>query len=254
MVFTALSLSCVRDIRPQRLLDDKAPMQERARALLLKSAEVHGLKAWKAAKRIEVLYDDSWPMSMMRAMGTPLTEATQKVRMSFKPGSDDNLITIYGGVHDQKKVSVVEGVTQSIMGGESKVETGLSHVFYSPAIQYLFELSFRVLEADDIAWAGEAVIDERDCDVVLATWGGLEPNSEFDQYLLYIDRKTHRLLFSEYTIRQMGQVFKSNIRYDDYRRVDGILMAFFNEIEMDMGAFTMHLHSAEVEAVSILNR
>jgi hypothetical protein len=96
-----------------------------------------------------------------------------------------------------------------------------------PAIQYLFELPIRIKEAPILKYAGTKEMEGITYDLVFATWDSLEPNKEFDQYLLYISQKTGFLTFASYTVRDAYLPSPKNvygsIRYEDMQEnSDGI--------------------------------
>jgi hypothetical protein len=63
-------------------------------------------------------------------------------------------------------------------------------------------------------------------DLVLASWGTAEPQQRVDQYVLWISRDTGLIDYVAYTVRDMGKRMAGGMRYEDFRRVDGITMPF----------------------------
>lgn len=76
-------------------------------------------------------------------------------------------------------------------------------------------------------YAGSKEIEDITYDLVFATWESLEPNKEFDQYLLYISQETGLVAFASYTVRDAYLPSPKNvygsIRYEDMQEnSDGI--------------------------------
>jgi hypothetical protein len=91
------------------------------------------------------------------------------------------------------------------------------------AFAYLFELPFRLTEADVIVDAGDARFEGRRYYRVLAAWGGVEPN-EHDQYRVWIDAETGQIGLVDYTVREQAGFVQARTVFGDYRTIDGVLV------------------------------
>jgi len=65
---------------------------------------------------------------------------------------------------------------------------------------YLIEAPMRLLNAEIIKYAGEKRVSNTLYDLVFVTWGSEEPNRQFDQWLVYINRETKFIDMTEVTI------------------------------------------------------
>lgn len=89
---------------------------------------------------------------------------------------------------------------------------------------YWFQFPFRIGEAEIIAYAGEATIQNEPYHLVFATWGSLKPNADYDQFLLYIHQDTYRLEYAEFTARDLNRMMKPVTHFDDFKTVDGFTL------------------------------
>lgn len=98
--------------------------------------------------------------------------------------------------------------------------------FYLPSLQYFSELPFRLFSAQIITYAGEGKHADRTYDLVYSTWGSLEANPDFDQFVLWIDRETSLIRMCHYTVRQAFPAAAGTIYYDSYKTVQGVTLPF----------------------------
>jgi len=250
LIATALSLSgcAIKDVRPPTLeVSPPDEDYERGRRLVDDMAAAHGGDAWSRSKSAQLVYIDTWPNGMMRRFGTPLKQASTRVQMTFVPGSGfiNELVFLDGKAAGDG--AGADGATYfAIRGDTTREKRSMKYEVYAPASQYLWELPFRMAsDGDVIVWAGEAEEEGQAVDLVLVTWGGLEPDKDIDQYLLYIDQVSGLLLRSDYTVRAGGRSFASTIRYSDHREVDGVMMPHAEVVEQ-FSPFPMMLHSSEL--------
>ena len=99
-------------------------------------------------------------------------------------------------------------------------------LFYLPSIQYFNELPFRLVSAQFITHAGEGKHKGKTYDLVYSTWGSLEANPDFDQFVLWIDQETSLVTMCHYTVRQAFPAAAGTIYYDSYKTVQGVTLPF----------------------------
>ena len=92
----------------------------------------------------------------------------------------------------------------------------------------------RIQEATAIDYAGQRVINDIKAEGVLASWNTLEPQSNIDQYLIWIDPKTHRIVKVEYTIREMYSFISGAAYFNKYKKFDGILLPTEMPVESNL--------------------
>lgn len=227
-----LGAGCLANLRPDGLPPGRPdPGQEaRGRAVLAQMLEAHGGEAWARTKSLELVATDEW-RGMFAVLGNPWPEDKVQVDLRYRVGSFDGQAEFLAG----DRAGLVWGVqawrTYTRAPGAAPVFQEDADIrFMLPALQYLFELPIRIQGAELVAYAGDGMLEGRPCDVVLATWGSLDGHRGADQFVLYVDRETHRLLKAHYTVRDFAGFAEGAVYYDDYRAVDGVLIPFSQRI------------------------
>ena len=245
----------LRDIRPDPLVASSPTASdfERGRERVDAMASAHGIEVWRDTAEMKIVFRDTWPSAMMRGFGTPLKDVDTTVQMTFVPGSTFTNVTLFLDGKNAGNGAAAEGAeTFALKDGERIPNGSMAYAVYAPALQFLWELPFRMaVDPDVVVWAGETVEEGRTLDRVLCTWGALEPDKDVDQYLLYIDRQTDLLVRSDYTVRVGGKPFASTIRFDDHRQVEGIVIAFQEEVDQFSPFKVAPLHTSQLLEIEL---
>ncbi len=219
LLLTVVGLnSCkIADLRTSAI-DLQAPDREkRAMALLERAINSQGFDVLAQAETYSFEATDNWRGLM--AVFNPFPKDNEVMEMRFRTQTFDSQFN-----YKNAKVSKMYGV-QSFRyyeieeDGTPKFRNKKSLRFTLPAIQYLFELPLRLQKAPIVKYAGTTAVEGVTYDLVFATWKSLEPNEEFDQYLLYLSQETGRLTFANYTVRNAylptPKHIYGTIRYED---------------------------------------
>ncbi|MCI0415535.1 hypothetical protein L0222_22400 [bacterium] len=99
-------------------------------------------------------------------------------------------------------------------------------MFYLPSLQYFNELPFRLASAQFVTYAGEGKQKGKTYDLVYSTWGSLDANRDYDQFVLWIDRETSLVTMCHYTVRQAFPAAAGTIYYDSYKTLQGVTIPF----------------------------
>ena len=59
------------------------------------------------------------------------------------------------------------------------------------------------------------------------TEGPTQALDKYDQYLVYINTKSNRIDYIEFTMRKLMKSYKGVVHYQNYKMVQGILMPFW---------------------------
>lgn len=216
----------IADLRTSEIDVILPDREKRAITLLDNVISKYSLDKLAQAENYSLTATDNW--RGLYAIVNPFPKDNEWKEMRFRPGSFDGQFN-----YQRTKNNKVYGV-QSLnyyrinTNGEVTFKKKKSITFTLPAIQYFFELPLRLRNAPILKYAGSREFEERTYDLVFATWDGLAPNKEYDQYLLYFDQETGDLSFASYTVRGIylpapKSVFGS-IRFAELRRnKDGIV-------------------------------
>lgn len=218
-----LIAGCLADIRPDAVLSAGDPVAAGAsgRARLEAAAAAHGgLAAWQARRSVTVELDDRW--RGIYRLASPWPTPDVRVRLEQRLHSFDSRATFL----DDENVGLVWGISEWTTWSDSprrgvQVRKNRDTRFMLPTMHYFTELPYRLLEAPIVLDAGEQTIRGVDYDRVFVTWQGVDPNREFDQYVVYIERDTGRIGKAAYTIRELGGALEGAMHFEQMREIDG---------------------------------
>jgi hypothetical protein len=213
--------ACTADLRGPALTASVSPPVARDR--LHRAAAVHGHAAWRDKHAVEIRFEDVWDSALATLMGLKPWDKGDIVRMRFLTGRYEGRVDFVSGPRAGEAWGLREGQywTRSADGIDIGPEDG--EAFPLRAFAYLFELPFRLTEADVIVDAGDARFEGRRYYRVLAAWGGVEPN-EHDQYRVWIDAETGQIGLVDYTVREQAGFVQARTVFGDYRTIDGVLV------------------------------
>jgi len=96
--------------------------------------------------------------------------------------------------------------------------------FYLPTYQYFIEFPNRIQEATSIDYLGTKIINGIKSEGIIASWNTVAPQKDLDQYLIWIDAKSKRIIKIEYTIRDKFKFVSSEAYFHDYKDYGGIIL------------------------------
>lgn len=233
--FCSIALvGCTADIRPDTLLEEhaNASTQERkGRQLLAQAAQAHGAGAWSEVQTYSMDVHDSW--KGMARMFNPWPAKDVHVRLSYRPNSFDGRATFLKGD--------LKGTTWGLQSWKTYTQQGTKPAafasnddaaFILPAIQYLTEFVFRDHSAQLVRYAGPQTLAGVRYERVFVTWNSLDPSTEVDQYIAYINPKTNKMEKIFYTVRDSMRMATGVIHFEDVRDVNGVSMSFKQSITL----------------------
>jgi len=221
-----------QDIRTAIAIE--SPQPEKARALLQQMAEAHGVSNWDGIETYSVELEDLF-FGQLGNYSHPFPEDTVQFLLTYIPNSFDGRMQFLSG----EKNGLVWGMQswKTYYNSQSKgfkFEENNGIKFWLPTYQYFIEFPKRILNADALAYAGEKEINGKLCDGVIATWKSTAPQIDIDQYLIWIDRSTHRIAKLEYTIREAYNFLKGAAYFNDYKNYQGIYLPSSLPVESNL--------------------
>ncbi|GAB5517925.1 MAG: hypothetical protein RhofKO_01760 [Rhodothermales bacterium] len=249
LALLAFSSCATTDIRTGDLKRNglQPDLEAQGRALLHASAEAHGLDAWQQHTTAEVILRDDWRGLSTRILGRPWDN--ERMRWTYELGTFNGQAQLLEG----KQAGTVWGL-QSWQGyridpsGETTLTDNIRAEFFIPAIIYLNELPFRLINATTVTYLDQKTLDGQAYDRVFATWGSPKAQRDVDQYIVWIDPQTKLVRAVEFTIRDQFKFVKSSSLYSDYREVDGVMVPFHQLISSRPKAKRFYFHQIVVES------
>lgn len=222
--------SCATSIATD-LVEEQGMQNERKAKNLLKIALVN--QGWEdvAEKQVyKVVLNDKW---QGLAKGSSMWgQAEADLELKYKINSFDGKARFLNG----KRSGDVYGLQawnsyylteDSVIEFREKLQK--KEAFSLAATQYFMEIVPRLNEAQLVTFGGEKSIGDHSYDLIFATWNKLEAHHKNDQYILYLNQNTGLVDYVHYTVRDAafpGNYISANIRFKDYKNVDGLKIPF----------------------------
>jgi len=210
------------------------PNEKRAKALLQEMGKAHGIANWKNINTYSAEFEDVF-FGTLGANSHGYAEDSVQFLLKYIPKTYDGKLTFLSG--DKKGLSW--GIQSwksyfSTEGNGYKFKEDADIIFWLPTYQYFIEFPLRIQNANSFAYAGEAEIDGKTCEGIIASWNTIEPQREIDQYLIWLDKKTKRIVKLEYTVREMYNFLKGAAYFQDYKNYDGIILPSSMPVESNL--------------------
>jgi len=215
-------------------IDKNAINEDKAKGLISDMGKAHGIENWQNIKTYSVSFEDEFfgfIGSKSHAYGANKVNMT----LNYIPDSFDGRI-------DFTSVPL-KGETWGIQSWDTYIKKGDGIInftdnaditFWLPTYQYFIEFPMRIQKATAFNYAGEKKIDGIMCEGVIASWETIEPQSDIDQYLLWIDKNTKRMVRLEYTVREQFRFLTGAVNFKGYEFNEGILLPATMPIESNL--------------------
>ena len=210
------------------------PNEKLAKALLKEMGTAHGISNWENINTYSAEFEDIF-FGTIGANSHGYTEDSVRFLLKYIPKTFDGKLEFLSGENTgvawgiQSWKSYVTAPSQN-----NKFVNNNDITFWLPTYQYFIEFPLRIQNANSFAYAGEAKIDGKTCEGIIASWNTTEPQREIDQYLIWLDKKTKRIVKLEYTIREMYNFLKGAAYFHEYKNYDGILLPSSMPVESNL--------------------
>jgi hypothetical protein len=231
------------DLRSEAVLRADDASERRGRERLERLAERHGLSAWRSHATMETVAKDVWPLG-----GPWWPEDSQRFRSQALLGTFTSRAELLDGRGEGEVwgLQAFAPYKKKSAGGDATFlgEDTPEITFYLPTLQYFNELPFRLLSATVVRDGGSAHHRGKAYDLVFVSWRSPEPQSDLDQYVLWIDRQTGLLAKARYTVRDavprmpplqqkwFRPLVAGTIHFEDYREIEGVQVPFVQTVTL----------------------
>ncbi|MFK7784532.1 MAG: hypothetical protein AB8B56_05445 [Crocinitomicaceae bacterium] len=233
------SCSPLYDLRTKSIQKEGITEENTAKGkqVLDKAWKKHGGDKFEQHTTYSFKANDIWKDNKFGKLGKIWPDFETNMEFKFQVDALNGKVEFFDG---QKKGVAVgfydskyyELDSVSLSTPDYSVEPHIRFAFGLSHIQYFFDILDRLRHASIISYAGEAEFNGTRYDKVFCTMGNNpEPNLENEQYMVWINQATGFMDYIEYSVRDpyvkpIGyKRFGGNLRYKDYREIDGVWIA-----------------------------
>lgn len=226
------------DLRPDDLKGDvSAELRADGHARVQRMFDAHGgLERWEQFETVQTTFRDEWTNWLFFQV-TPYAENNQlaslEARLHHFPASRTAFLEGKG----KGEVWTAQG-DQVIRErhGERTQTAAWDDAFFAVFVQnpeFMIGTPLRLASADQHAYVGPMQWHGDTYEVVMVSWDTFEPQERVDQWLLYLDPATDRLVAAEFTVRMSGRTQTGFYHFHDERRTDGLMLAHAMDAYLD---------------------
>lgn len=254
LMVIAFPMCKTRDLRTEVIKKQGITAENTAKgkAILKQALDAMNYEAWAKYPTYEVIGSDTWYKQWGMKLSPWQGEGNETLRLRYALNTFDSQVEWLDGNLKGQILGIQSWqlYRKNTDGQYEKIKEDKKLNFILPTMQYFNELLYRLYNAPILSYAGEKMENGITYDIVFTTWDSPEPN-QHDQYLLYINRQTHRLEKTSYTIRDnfmwTPKGFYGTAVYSDFRQVDSVWIPF----KMDVYPFgqteKMKVHTFQVK-------
>lgn len=179
---------------------------------------------YQQGRILEVTGADVWESTVIRWL-TPLDENTQRFEASLKLFGQGIEFTFRNGQSAGRTLGF-DGQSYRVQGSEKTYERSSRVALYLGPLQNYLEWHQTLLRNPTLTLQGVRTIRGTDYLVLLATKGSIQDLDTHDQYLVYVNSRSRRVDYVEFTLRALMDSYSGVLHYRDFQRVQDILMPF----------------------------
>ncbi|WP_155839729.1 hypothetical protein [Aquimarina latercula] len=219
------------DLRSDYLISNPNQTEAKGRELLQASMEKMGYDNFSKTDVYEVTAQFNWKKGwLVMPMNAFPGNNKNDLQFRFATNTFDGQLQYLEG----RKKGTIQGL-QSWQGYKIKDKTNEikkhehdRYIWGLATYHYILESPFRMLDATIIRYAGEKEFENKQYDLVYATWGSEEPNDQYDRWLIYINKETGFIDLTEVTINDFFITMPKGLQHGTVR---------FDREKTDSGAY-----------------
>lgn len=224
------------DLRTKMIKEDgiTGHNSEKGKQLLERAWKTQGFDKLKNHSVYSYTANDTWK-GLLGRIGKIWPDRKSELTFKYRIGSFDGQVHFLDGKESGNYAGLQNWNYYEINDNKTNFSDKASRknrkkVFGIAAFQYFTEMIDRLKIAPIISYAGEKEFRGQQYDLVLCTWGKVEPHMEHDQYLVWINKETGLMDFTQYTIRDTYlkppgyKAIGGAVEFTDFKEVDGILI------------------------------
>jgi len=235
LVYKFFSLS---DIKPKT---SKYPNSyKKAKEVLKEMGEAHNIQFWNNIETYNVTFEDEF-YGFLGSQSHPFKEQKVILSLSYMPKENNGQLKFLSGKDKGTLWGIQSGqVYEKSEGGDVVLNENKDMIFWIPTYQYFIEFPIRIQEATALEYLGFKTINDIEAEGVLASWGTVNAQKDIDQYMIWVNAKTKRIIKIDYTIREMNNFSSGTAYFNDYMNYGGLLLPAQLPVESNLKKGYLH--------------
>ena len=206
----------------------------KAKQLLSEMGKAHGIQYWDSIQTYNVIFKDEF-YGFFGKQSHPFKEDNIDFSLNYIPKTSDGQLEILTGKEKGKLRGIQSGETYEKKANKDfTVINDKDMKFWIPTYQYFIEFPNRIQEATAIKYVGPKVINGIKTEGVLASWGTVAPQKDIDQYIVWINAETKRIVKIEYTVRDMFKFVAGAAYFKNYKNYNGLILPSEYPVESNL--------------------
>jgi hypothetical protein len=194
-IFIILSIiACKADLTTQYVKQNAINLtdEQLGRKILIESQKAVNIKQLLNFKKYKVKFNDCF-YGFSGHLANPYKNKCTSFELLLEPKTFNGQLKFTSGKELGKVYGMNNYTIYQIINQEKVLKKNKRIKFWLPTYQYFIEFPLRILEADKIIYAGESIYNNQNYDLVMASWKTLKPQKHIDQYLIWVNKTTHRI-------------------------------------------------------------
>ena len=209
------------DLRPENI--SEMSNETKARQLLKEMGEAHHIEVWDKMETYNVIFGEEFYGSLGER-GNPFSEPKMELSMNYIPKTFNGTLEVLSGKDKGDKWGIQNWKTYEVSSEGIEEKKNKDMIFWIPTYQYFIEFPLRIQEATAVEYLGSKQINGVEVEGVLASWNTVEPQKDIDQYIVWMNKETKRIVKIEYTVRDMFRFITGAAYFNNYKEFDGVLL------------------------------
>lgn len=244
LAYGALYFFATTDLQTESVKNDT--QVDKAKLLLKEMAKSHMVENWDSISTYTVRFQEEM-FGVLGKSSNPFPESKSLFDLSYITNTYDGKLTFVNG----KNKGITWGIQSwntytSTENADPIFKSNANIKFWVPTYQYFIEFPKRILNANAFGFAGEKIINGISCEGILASWKTIEPQRNIDQYLIWLNKETKRIVKLEYTVREQYNFITGAAYFNDYKIFDGILLPTKLPVESNLLGEGEILHQMDI--------
>ncbi len=233
LIIVGLFFNCkLTDLRPEGYVYPHNI--EKAKHLLEEMGKAHQIDKWNDIETYNVIFEDEF-YGFLGKRTHSFPEQKMEFSLNYIPKTYNGQLKILNGKEKNTVWGIQSGKTYHFDKNRNIiVKENEDMKFYIPTYQYFIEFPSRIQEATIVDYLGSKMIDGVKSEGIIASWNTIAPQNDLDQYVIWIDAISKRIIKIDYTVRDKYGFVSGVAHYQNYKEYNGIILPSTMPVESNL--------------------